>query len=698
MKVGPRGAALFISLLLAAEGSARAEDGHELWLRYAAARTPARWNIRSLVVPGTSRTEGIARAELLRGLAGLNGGAEVATSTHLEDGSLLVGTPASSRAVAELGFDRELARLGPEGFVIRTVSRHRRRTTVIASQSVVGCLYGSFHLLRLLATGEAIPRRGIAERPRVRRRLLNHWDNLDGSVERGYAGKSLWRWDELPARVDPRIVDYARANASLGLNGVVLNNVNADPKILTGPYLAKVAALAATLRDYGIRVYLSANFGAPRALGALPTADPLEPAVRAWWKQKAEEIHGLIPDFGGFLVKANSEGQPGPLDYGRTHADGANLLGEALAPYGGIVIWRAFVYKPDVDPDRIKRAYLELRPLDGSFGPNVFVQAKNGPLDFQVREPFHPLFGGLETTQVAAELQITQEYLGQATHLVYLGGLWHEFLAADTYARGKGSWVARVVDGTLFSHADSLISGVANTGDARNWCGHPFAVANWYAFGRLAWNPSADPEVIAREWVLQTWGHDARVVETSLDLMKRSWPAFIDYTSPLGLAGLHEKDLHYAPDPGMVDARHEDWSATYYHRADAAGLGFDRTRTGSDAVDQYHHPLSDLFDDPDRCPENLLLWFHHVRWDHRLKSGRTLWDELCLDYARGVREAGEMQSAWARLEGLVDPERHRLVRSKLETQVEDARAWRDRSLDYFRGFSGRPVPDAPPAK
>jgi alpha-glucuronidase len=677
----------------------KVEDGYELWLRYAPrTQKTSTARIASLVMQGESKTEQIALAELQRGLAGLQG-ADVPRSHAVGNGSLLVGTPNSSPLVAALGWGHELARLGPEGFAIRSLTLHGRRATVIASQSAVGCLYGSFHLLRLLATGQAVPKRGIAEKPRIRRRLLNHWDNLDGTIERGYAGQSLWRWDELPQKMDARIADYGRANASLGLNGAVLNNVNASPEILTGAYLAKVAALADVLRPYGIRVYLSANFAAPKALGDLATADPLDPAVAAWWKKKAQEIYDLIPDFGGYLVKANSEGQPGPFDYGRSHADGANMLADSLAPLGGVVIWRAFVYQAGVDYDRIKRAYLEIMPHDGEFRSNVFVQAKNGPLDFQVREPFHPLFGGLAKTKVAVELQITQEYFGHSTHLVYLGQLWHEFLTAETYAKGTGSkatgsTVAAAVDGTLFSHTDSLIAGVANTGSDRNWCGHPFAAANWYAFGRLAWNPLLDPDDLAREWVLQTWGSDPRVVETSLDLMKRSWPAFIDYDSPLGLAGVYEKDLHYAPDPGMVDARHEDWSASYFNRADAAGLGFDRTRKGSGAVDQYHAPLPDLFDDIDRCPEKFLLWFHHVPWDHRLKSGRTLWYELCLRYERGVREAAAMKAQWEGLKSRVDPERYRVVLEKLSQQAEDAKAWREKSLGYFRQFSGRPIPAA----
>ncbi len=677
----------------------RAEDGYQLWLRYVpvgdmAQRTLNQNAYASLVIPGTSETDRILTSELQTGLKGLLG-VEPLVVDRPQDGSLLVGTPASSSRIARLKWDKELSRLGPEGFLIRRAQVDGRRVTVIASQKPIGCLYGAFHLLRLIGTGQPLPKRGVSEKPRIRRRVLNHWDNLDGSIERGYAGLSLWQWDELPDQVDPRVADYARANASLGINGAVLNNVNANPRILTTDTLLKVKALADTLRPYGVRVYLSANFGAPKALGDLPTADPFDPAVKKWWKMKTAEIYRLIPDFGGFLVKANSEGQPGPLDYKRTHADGANMLADAVKPHGGIVVWRAFVYNSGVDYDRIKRAYLELMPQDKLFRPNVFLQAKNGPMDFQAREPFHPLFGGLKKTKVAAELQVTQEYFGHSTHLVYLATLWKDFLDSDTYAKGRGSLVQKAIDGSLFGHRDSLIAGVANTGLDRNWCGHPFAQANWYAYGRLAWNPSLEADEIAQEWILQTWGDDPKVFETAQRLMERSWTAFTDYMSPLGLVGVYEMDRHYAPDPGMVDPRHEDWSANYYSRADAAGLGFDRTRGGSGAVDQYHAPLPDKWNSLDTCPEELLAFFHHVPWNHRMKSGRTFWDELCLHYARGVEEARDMKKDWESLKGRVDAERYKVVKDKLNTQAKDAKAWRDICLKYFQKHSRQPIPKTP---
>jgi len=522
------------------------------------------------------------------------------------------------------------------------------------------------------------------------RRLLNHWDNLDGSIERGYAGPSLWAWAELPGVVDPRVEEYARANASIGINGTVLNNVNANPQSLTAPYLEKAAALARVLRPYGIRVYLSANFAAPRTTGGLSTADPLDPAVARWWRGKADEIYRLIPDFGGFLVKANSEGQPGPQDYQRTHADGANVLADAVAPHGGIVMWRAFVYSAEVDPDRVKRASLEFVPLDGRFRDNVVVQVKNGPLDFQPREPFSPLFGAMPRTPLMAELQITQEYLGQSTHLVYLAPMWKEFLDADTYAAGPGSLVSKVVDGTLHNYRLTAIAGVANTGRDENWTGHDFGQANWYAFGRLAWSPDLTAEAIAGEWIRMTWSREPAVISAISSIMLGSRETYVDYTMPLGLHHLIGGD-HYAPMPENPDPRRADWSAIYYHRADASGIGFDRTRRGSGAVDQYRPPLNERFNDPATCPENLLLWFHRLPWDHRLASGRTLWDGLVDHYTRGAEAARQMEARWAGLSGKVDDDRHRAVLAKLGQQAADAVAWRDKCLRYFQQFSKRPM-------
>jgi len=670
--------------------AARAEDGYDLWLRYApieniSLRDAYRQTIAGLIVQQSPATAAMVSQELARGLAALLGVPVPSRATVDRDGVLIVGTIAAP-VIATLGWRDELTRLGPEGFVIRYARINGHRALVVASAGDSGALYGTFHLLRLLSTATPIDRLDIRERPRHQLRLLNHWDNLNGSIERGYAGQSLWRWDELPSRVDPRLRDYARASASLGLNGAVLNNVNADPRVLTAEYIAKVAAIADTLRPYGLKVYLSANFAAPRLIGGLATADPLDPDVQRWWKGKADEIYTAIPDFGGFLVKADSEGQPGPQAYQRTHAEGANLLADAVAPHGGIVIWRAFVYDAGVDPDRVKRAYLEFVPLDGTFRDNVLVQTKNGPLDFMPREPYHPLFGALPKTPNMVELQITQEYLGHSTHLVYLAPMWKEFFDADTFVKGPGSTVAKVADGSLQGQRRTGIAGVANTGTDRNWTGHPFAAANWYAYGRLSWNSSLTAEAIADEWIVQTWSRRPGAVKAIATLMLGSREAYVNYTMPLGLHHLIGGD-HYGVMPEADDKRRADWSALYYHRADDQGIGFDRTRRGSAAVDQYAKPNADRWNDPETTPEILLLWFHHLPWNYRLKSGQTLWQALVEHYDRGAEQAARMERDWAALKGAVDDERHAVVAGTLRQQALDAAAWRDTCLAYFAQFS-----------
>jgi len=684
--------------------SARAETGYDLWLRYvpvqdAALRRGDLETCRALVVPRESATIDIAAAELQRGLSGLLGVKVPRFDVVKVDGTLVMGTPSSSRLIARLPWAHRLEELGAEGYVIRSVRLTGHRATVIASQSEIGVLYGTFHLLRLMQTGQPINWLDVAERPRLQLRLLDHWDNLDGSIERGYAGRSLWHWAELPDKVDPRVVDYARANASIGINGTVLNSVNARPESLESAYLVKAAALARALRPYGIRVYLSANFAAPRLLGVLASADPLDPAVVAWWHEKASEIYRLIPDFGGFLVKADSEGQPGPQGYGRTHAEGANMLADAVRPFGGVVMWRAFVYSDAVDVDRVKRSYKELQPLDGLFRENVFVQVKNGPLDFQPREPFHPLFGAMPRTPLMAELQLTQEYLGQSTHLVYLAPLFKEFLDSDTYARGPGSTVARIVDGTQEGHSRTGIAGVANTGSDPNWCGNDLAQANWYAYGRLAWDPSLGAEAIAAEWIKMTWGGTREIVATLLPMMLESREAFVRYTMPLGLHHLIGGN-HYAPTPENADSRRADWSATYYHRADSWGIGYDRSQRGSAAVAQYRPPLLERWSDPARCPQTLLLWFNRLPWDHRLGSGLTLWESLVLNYKSGAEEARSFERRWRSLEKEIDDERYQAVLGKLARQAAEASLWSDKCLRYFQGFSERPLtaPRDPPLK
>ena len=685
--------ALALGLLLWATG-ARAEDGYELWLRYpqvsdAARLAQYRAAVTSISVAGDSPTARAARDELTRGLRGLLGTDVPVVRDGTRGALVIAGTPSNSPAIAALGLRAGLSRAGAEGYVIRTIGGPKgpqtRSAIVIAGNSDIGVLYGTFAFLRLLQTRQPIDALDIVEWPRLRHRILDHWDNLDGTVERGYAGSSLWNWDALPGVKAPRYTDYARANASLGINGTVLNNVNAKAASLTPEYIRKTAALAEVFRPYGIRVYLSARFSAPIEIGGLKTADPLAPEVRAWWARKADEIYAAIPDFGGFLVKANSEGQPGPQDYKRTHADGANMLAEALAAHGGIVMWRAFVYA-DQGEDRAKQAYGEFTPLDGTFRPNVLLQIKNGPIDFQPREPFSPLFGAMPHTPLVLELQITKEYLGFATHLVYVAPLYEEVLAADTHVRRSGPAVREVLQG---------VAGVANTGTSRNWCGSVFACANWHAFGRLAWNPSLPSSALADEWLRMTFTNDPAFVEPVKAMMLTSRQAAVDYMTPLGLTHLMARGHHYGPGPWVNDAGRADQNSVYFHRADAAGIGFDRTATGSNAIAQYAAPWRETFGRLDRVPEDYLLWFHHVPWDHRMASGRTLWNELTSRYCRGVEAVRGMRATWSSLAGKIDPERYEETRAFLGTQEQEARWWRDASVLYFQTFSKQPIaPDA----
>ena len=664
-----------------------AEDGSDLWLRYRLVGDTARLaeyraTITQLVVPSDAPTIQAARAELVAGLRGLLGRDIPVAGDVTRDGALIVGTPAGSRLVAGLPLGDALRDAGPEGFVIRAMAVRGRRATVVAANRDVGVLYGAFHLLRLLQTETPLRGLNIQSAPRLPLRLLDHWDNLDGTAERGYAGASLWEWARLPDSLNPRYRDYARANASVGINGVVPTNVNADPRVLTPAYLVKVAALANVLRPYGITVYLSPRFSAPIEIGNLPTADPLDPGVRAWWAAKVDEIYRAIPDFGGFLVKANSEGQPGPQDYHRTHADGANLLADALAPHGGIVMWRAFVYRSEVPTDRVMQAADEFVPLDGAFRKNVLLQVKNGPLDFQPREPFHPLFGAMPHTPLMMEVQITKEYLGQDTHLAFLAPLWEEVLNADTYARGPGTTVGKEIHG---------IAGVANVGSDRDWCGSDFNQANWYAFGRLAWDYTLPSSAIADEWVRMTFSNAPRVVDRVKAIMLASREAVVNYMTPLGLAHQMARGHHYGPGPWVTGGR-ADQTSVYFNRADSAGLGFDRTASGSDAVRQYAAPLRARFGSRDSVPEQLLLWFHHVGWSERLRSGRSLWEALLAHYQAGVDTARWMRRTWDGMADLVDPERFRRTQAFLHIQEAEARWWRDASVLYWQSFSHLPLP------
>ena len=566
----------------------------------------------------------------------------------------------------------------------------------ITASNPIGLLYGAYELIRLQNTdayntgsgnqqnfSKAIDK---TEKPQVGLRILNHWDNLDGSIERGYAGKSIFKWEEIKLgkngkggsiskSLHDRLITYARANASLGINGSVLNNVNASPKMMTAEYINKVKVIANILRPYGIRVYLSINFASPMALGYTKTADPLDKKVQLWWKKKAKEIYAAIPDFGGFLVKANSEGQPGPGDYHRTHAEGANMLADAVKPYGGIIMWRSFVYGANhKGEDRVKQAVSEFKGMDGKFRDNVILQSKNGPLDFQPREPYAPIFDNIKQTPQIAELQITQEYLGQSKHLTYLAPMWKEFFGFVNPSKLVG------------------ISGVANIGDDANWCGHPFSQANWYAFGRLAWNPSLTAEEIAHEWLVQTYeNQDEKFTKPVEMMMMTSREACVNYMMPLGLHHIFKFDHHYGPEPdGFIASYPLEWCPVYYHKADAQGIGFDRSSKGTDAVGQYPEPYRSLYDNIETCPEEYLLWFHHVAWNYKMKSGSTLWQELCMKYNMGVAMVEVYRDFWHTsakqyMKGHEQEWQH--TDSLLNVQLENAKEWRNTCLKYFQTFS-----------
>jgi alpha-glucuronidase len=688
-----KSALLFALLVTAAAAQVRAEDGYELWLRY---RPIANLSLREHYQQSASEIAAppllaLAQSELSRGLSGLLGRPEALTAQPTRNGSIVLGTPRSSPLIARL--DLPLPKTGTEGYVIRSVTHAGHRITVIAANSDAGVLYGVFHFLRLMQTLRPIDALDITEAPRIQHRILNHWDNLDRSVERGYAGQSIWDWQKLPDYLDPRYTDYARACASLGINGTVPTNVNPSPIGLTAPYLRKYAALANVFRPYGLHLYLTARFSAPMEIGGLQTADPLDPAVRAFWKAKVDEIYALIPDFGGFLVKANSEGQPGPQDYHRTHAQGANMLADMIAPHGGIILWRAFVYSKDEPQDRARQAYSEFAPLDGQFRDNVVLQVKNGPIDFQPREPFHPLFGAMPHTPLVLEVQITKEYLGFATHLVYLAPLFEETLRSDTYARGRDSTVAKVIDGSLFGQHTTGMAGVANIGSDRNWTGSQFDQANWYAFGRMAWNPLSSSRQIAEDWVKMTFSNEPALVEPVVNMMMGSREAAVNYMTPLGLHHQMAPNSHYGPGPWVTGGSRADWTSTYYNRADARGIGFDRTATGSNAVEQYAKPVAAQFDSTKSTPEQLLLWFHHLPWDYRTQSGRTLWDELVIHYSAGVQTVSGMRKTWAGLQSYVDAERFNEVSAFLAIQEKEAKWWRDANIAYFQSVSKRPLPE-----
>jgi alpha-glucuronidase len=608
---------ILLSLFLLFGLHAAAEDGHQLWLRY----QPV--NQAKVSCDLQSPTIDIVRQELQ---------------------TYYTGRDITLRLDASMPDD--------DGF--------RFDGSTLAAHHEAGLLYGAYALLR----GE-----DKESHPAFPLRLLNHWDNLDGSIERGYAGESIFEWFHLDEQL---IRDYARANASLGINGSVLNNVNASPNMLTTRYLKEVKKIADLLRPYHIKVYLSINFATPMALKETKTADPLDKSVARWWKKKAKEIYRLIPDFGGFLVKANSEGQPGPGDFGRTHADGANMLADAVKPYGGIIMWRCFVYGANhKGEDRVKQAVSEFKPLDGQFRDNVILQTKNGPLDFQPREPYSPIFDQIKKTPNMVELQITQEYLGQSRHLVYLAPMWKEFFSFVSPGQLKG------------------IAGVANIGKDRNWCGHHFSQANWYAFGRLAWNPDLSSEAIAKEWIQQTFTPDAKFVKAVTKIMQQSREACVNYMMPLGLHHIFKFDHHYGPEPdGFIASYPLEWCPVYYHKANKDSIGFDRSSTGTDAVSQYRPEMARLYDNIGTCPENLLLWFHRVPWTYRMKDGSTLWESLQYHYNLGVITVETHHNLWHnKLRHYVDEQRWREVDERLADQLQNAREWRDVCLGYFRQFA-----------
>ncbi|MGQ9619888.1 MAG: alpha-glucuronidase family glycosyl hydrolase [Bacteroidales bacterium] len=675
------------------------EPGYRLWLRYDKISDLTllenyKTALTGIIYEGNSPTIQNAKKEMINGLSGLLDGniTELTSAKKINSPVILAGKPSDSKIIASLFPGKDFNTIDDEGFIIKTVRYRKNKIIVISGNSDNGILYGSFYFLRLLQTHTNISNLNVIETPKVKIRILNHWDNLNRTVERGYAGLSLWDWNTLPDSLPERYTDYARANASVGINGTVLTNVNANALVLTPEYLRKVAALANIFRSYNIKVYLTARFSAPIEIGKLTTADPLNPDVINWWKEKIKEIYKYIPDFGGFTVKANSEGQPGPQNYNRSHADGANMLADALAPYGGIVMWRAFVYNDKVSEDRAKQAFNEFVPLDGKFRDNVIIQVKNGPIDFQPREPFHPLFGAMPHTNIMPEFQITQEYLGASVHLVYLAPLFEECLKSDTYAKGKGSLVASIIDGTLNDNSLTAIAGVSNIGNVENWTGHPFGQANWYAFGRLAWNPFEKSEIIADEWIKMTFTHNQKCIETIKKIMMDSRENTVNYMTPLGLHHIMYAGHHYGPGPWVSKGR-KDWTSVYYHRADTNGIGFDRTTMGSDAVSQYFNPVKEIFNNVETCPENLLLWFHHMPWDYRMKSGRTLWEELCYKYHEGVNSVKQMINEWKSVKECIDNERYEQVVNLMFKQERDAKIWRDACILYFQTFSRCPLPE-----
>ena len=674
--------------------------GYDLWLQYnkisnQEIKTTYVKNFTGMYVSGTSPTLKIAGDELKRAYKGFFE-KQLNETNDFSENTLFLSVRENLPKEISVSLQENFNEINSEGFIIKKIKYKNQNFTVITGKTDVGVLYGTFRYLREMQQHNDISNLHIVDSPKIQKRLLNHWDNLDRTVERGYAGFSIWDWHQLPGLIKPEYKDYARANASIGINGTVLTNVNANALVLTPQYIEKVKALAEVFRPYGIQVYLTARFSAPIESGDLKTADPLDEGVRNWWKAKADEIYGEIPDFGGFLVKADSEGQPGPFEYNRTHVDGANMLAEAVAPHNGIIMWRAFVYSEKDPDDRAKQAYDQFVPYDGDFAENVLVQVKNGPIDFQPREPFHPMFGAMPDTPLMMEFQITQEYLGFSSHLVFLPKLFQEVLEEDTYAKGKNTTVAKVIDGTASNKKLTGIAGVANIGTAKNWTGHTFGQANWYGFGRLAWDPYLESEVIAEEWLKTTFSTEEEFVKPMKDLLIESREAVVNYMTPLGLHHIMATSHHYGPGPWVDNLGRPDWNPVYYHKADSAGVGFDRTASGSDALSQYAEPIRKKYSDLETIPQKYLLWFHHVGWDHKLENGKTLWANIALKYQKGVEQVEAMAITWKTMEAYVNKEQFEEVTMLLEIQLKEAKWWRDACLTYFGEFSQMELPEGVP--
>ncbi len=684
-------------LLFAVCSKSFANDGYKLWLQYRfvenkGLRVNYQSNISNLISLGDSETIEIAKKELKLGLNGMLG-LEFLSKPSTNEKSLIFGNISNLSSDIAIQLENDFKNINEEGFIIKSISIKGKDQIIITGKKDIGVLYGVYHFLQLLQSHKSIEQLKIVDYPKLKIRVLNHWDNIDRTVERGYAGSSIWDWHRLPDYIDQRYIDYARANASIGINGTVLTNVNANAIVLTPQYLEKVEALANVFRPYGIKVYLTARFSAPIEIGGLSTADPLDSDVIMWWNMKAKEIYQRIPDFGGFLVKANSEGQPGPQNYGRNHVDGANMLANAVAPYKGIIMWRAFVYSEHDPADRAKQAYSEFVPYDGQFKDNVMVQVKNGAIDFQPREPFHPMFGAMPKTPLMMEFQITQEYLGFSTHSIFLPKLYEEVLKADTYRNGKGSTVAKDIDGSLHNKKLTGIAGVSNIGSDINWTGNTMLQGNWYGYGRLAWNPYLSSNEIADEWLRLTFSNNENFIKPVKDMMLESREAVVNYMTPLGLHHIMDTGHHYGPGPWVSNLSRPEWNPVYYHKADKNGIGFDRTPTGSNATTQYAPEVVANVNDLRTCPEEYLLWFHHVSWDYRLKNGKTLWDGMALKYQEGVNQVGHMVKTWDTMEAFIDSERFNEVKMLLNIQLKEAKWWRDACLLYFQQFSRKPLPD-----